>query len=178
MGPPEPVVCRSALERSLETCSEVGFPVAVDKTEGPASQITFLGIELDSEACQLRLPQGTLEKLRDMVAKWSRRKVCTKRELQSLAGYLSHACKVVRPGRRFLGGVFGLISQFRRQNHMVRLNAEFRADLEWWHVFVGSWNGVSMMLKERACSPRQCKFGVMHRDIGVVEPSGGLSGSR
>ena len=64
VGPPEPVVCCSALERSLETCSEVGFPVAVDKTEGPASQITFLGIELDSEACQLRLPQGKLEKLR------------------------------------------------------------------------------------------------------------------
>ena len=36
-------------------------------------------------------------------------RVCKDSELQSLAGHLNHACKVVRPGRRFLRGVFGLI---------------------------------------------------------------------
>ena len=28
---------------------------------------------------------------------------------------------------------------------MIRLNAGFRADLEWWHAFVADWNGVSMI---------------------------------
>ena len=28
---------------------------------------------------------------------------------------------------------------------MIRLNSAFRADLEWWHVFTSTWNGVSMM---------------------------------
>ena len=107
--------------------------------------ITLLGIELDSVRLQLRLPRGKLEKLRELVAKWRRRKVCTKKELQSLAGHLNHACKVIRPGRCFLRGLFDLISQFRRQDHMIRLNSAFRADLEWWHVFATSWNGVSMM---------------------------------
>ena len=41
------------------------------------------------------------------------------KELQSLASYLNHACKVVRPGRRFLRGVFGLLSQFRKRDHMI-----------------------------------------------------------
>ena len=31
---------------------------------------------------------------------------------------------------------------------MIRINSSFRADLEWWYVFVASWNGVSL-LKER-----------------------------
>ena len=92
-----------------------------------------------------------------------------KRELQSLASHLSHACKVVRPGRRFLRGVFGLLSLFRKRNHLVRLSGAFRADLEWWSVFAESWNGVSMMLDlELKCRLQVYTFGVMHRDRGAV----------
>lgn len=36
---------------------------------------------------------------------------------------------------------------------MIRLNAAFRADVEWWHVFVSDWNGVSMMLKRGLSVP-------------------------
>lgn len=45
-------------------------------------------------------------------------------------------------------GVFGLLSQFERKAHPIRLSAALKADLEWWHVFASSWNGVSMMLPE------------------------------
>jgi len=76
-----------------------------------------------------------------------------KQELQSLAGHLSHVCKVFRPGRHFLRGIFGLLSQFRKQDHMICLNAAFRPDMEWWHVFVPLWNGVSVMLEECLRSP-------------------------
>ena len=147
------VVCQQALSVALGTCEEVGCPVAGEKTEGPATVITLLGVKLDSIQFQLRLPQDKLKKLREMVAKWRSRKLCSKRELQVLAGHLCHACKVVRPGRRFLRGIFGLLSQFRRRDHMIRLNAAFRADLEWWHAFAGGWNGVSMMLEDILRSP-------------------------
>jgi dTDP-4-amino-4,6-dideoxygalactose transaminase len=66
--------------------------VAGEKTEGPTTLITLLGIELGSINLQLKLPWEKLEKLKELVAKWRQRKVCTKRELQSLAGHLSHAC--------------------------------------------------------------------------------------
>ncbi len=78
-----------------------------------------------------------------------------KRELQSLASHLSHACKVVRPGRRFLRGVFGLLSLFRKRNHLVRLSGAFR---EWSCVFAES--GVSMMLDfgvKGRCYHKKCK---------------------
>jgi len=142
------------------------MPVAGEKTLGPATELALLGIELDSELLQLRLPPGKLEKLKQLVKAWRKRKGCSKRELQSLEGHLNHACKVVRPGR-FLRGIFGLISQFGRRDHMIRLNAAFRADLEWWHVFVCSWNRVSMML--RVCSHQDLRFGVMPLVCGDVE---------
>ena len=70
---------------------------------------------------QLRLPPEKLKKLRELVARWRMRKSCTKKELQSLMGDLNHAGKVIRPGRRFLSeGVFRLLSQFHRRDHMIR----------------------------------------------------------
>ena len=145
VAPPASPMCKENLGVALGICEELGFQVASEKTEGPATRITLLGIEIDSELWQLRLPQGKLQKLQELVERWRHRKACTKRDLQSLAGHLNHACKVVRPGRRFLRGVFGLLSQFHRRDHMIRLNSAFRADMEWWHVFASSWNGVSMM---------------------------------
>lgn len=153
VGDPKSTECSHHLTIALETCVQTGFTVKAEKTEGPATKIILLGIELDSELLQLRLPQDKLDKLRELVAKWRKRKGCTKRELQSLAGYLNHACKVIRPGRRFLRGVFGLMSQFHKQDHMIRLNTAFRADMEWWHVFASSWNGVSLMRDATLNSP-------------------------
>ena len=145
VGSPRTTECQEGLQIALDTCCRLGFPVADEKTVGPATLITFLGIEVDSVGMQLRLPMVKLKKLKELVASWRKRKGCRKRELQSLAGHLNHACKVVRPGRRFLRGIFGLLSQFGRRDHMIRLNAGFRADLEWWHAFVADWNGVSMI---------------------------------
>ena len=127
MGDPKSPQCGHYLTTALETCEESGFSVKAEKTEGLSTKITLLRIELDSELPQLRLPQDQLAKLRELVAKWRMRKGCTKRELQSLAGYLNHACKVIRPGRRFLRGVFGLLLQFHKQDHMIRLNTAFRS---------------------------------------------------
>ena len=58
---------------------------------------------------------------------------------------LRHACKVVRPGKRFLRGIFQLLAACHRKHHYIRLSAAFRADLEWWHSFLGEWNGTSLL---------------------------------
>ena len=108
VGSPNTQQCRRDLEISLATCEEAGCPVAGEKTEGPTTVITLLGIELDSIQIQLRLPQEKFKKLKKLVNSLRKRTGCKKRKLESLAGHLSHACKVVRPGRRFLQGIFGL----------------------------------------------------------------------
>ena len=63
--------------------------------------ITFLGIEIDTMAMQLRLPANKLAELRNLVKQWMQWKSCLKKDLQSMAGKLQHACKVVRLGRTF-----------------------------------------------------------------------------
>ena len=132
VGPPKSKVCIEGLEIALQTCQEVSFQVSQEKTVGPVSVITILSIEIVSVRLEMRLPAEKLTKLRVLLNSWRRQKSCSRRELQSLAGHLNHACKVVHPGRRFLRGIFALLSHFERQDHPLHLNALFRADIEWW----------------------------------------------
>jgi hypothetical protein len=41
-----------------------------DKTEGPSTRLTVLGIEVDSTAMTLRLPEEKLVKLRALLTEW------------------------------------------------------------------------------------------------------------
>ncbi len=94
--------CAHNLENLLGTFRELRVPIAQHKVKGPATCLTFLGIEIDSMTMELRLPQGKLEAIQVLLREWQLKRHGTRRELESLLGHLGHACKVVRPGRRFL----------------------------------------------------------------------------
>ena len=70
LGPAGSSECKDALEITLATCESVGLPVVPEKTGGPTTCLTFLGIELDTVACQLRLPQDKLDNLHSSVSQW------------------------------------------------------------------------------------------------------------
>ena len=53
----------------------------------------------------------------------------TKRELLSLIGSLSFACKVVKPGRMFLRRLIDLSTSVTNLNHHISLSSEARADI-------------------------------------------------
>ena len=144
-GEPHSSECSQALSKALAICARLGIPVAVQKTEGPTCVLVFLGIELDTSAGTLRLPQAKLSRLQEEIQRWLGRRVCTKRELLSLIGQLQHACCVVRPGRSFLRRMIGLAKVARELHHRIRLNKDFRSDLQWWACFLPDWNGISMM---------------------------------
>lgn len=127
--------------------NELGIPVAEKKTEGPATSLTFLGILIDTVAMQLRIPEAKLGRLQELTTHWMAKKACTRRELESLLGHLSHAATVIHPGRVFLRSLFSLLPLAKKPNHFVRLNRVARADLQWWSCFLQSWNGVSILVQ-------------------------------
>lgn len=47
--------------------ADFGVPLALEKTEGLVTAITFLGIEIDSEQMECRLPGDKLWDLRQVV---------------------------------------------------------------------------------------------------------------
>ena len=118
-------------------------PLAHHKSEGPASSLTFLGIGIDTVHFQLSLPAEKPERLQTLLRQWLPRRACTRKELDSLIGHLSHAATVIRPGRIFLRPLFSLMSRGSNPSHFVRLNVEVRADIAWWQCLLQHWNGRS-----------------------------------
>ena len=156
IGPASSSYCEEALHTTLQLCSELGLQVADEKTEGPATIITFLGIEIDCYRHQLRLPQEKLRDLTRLLNHWmlhhhssghttTPRRTGTKRDLLSLIGLLNHAATVVRPGRTFLRSLIDASTTVGHLDHHVTLRAHARADIAWWHTFVSTWNGTSFL---------------------------------
>lgn len=156
VGHPDSDECARFLSTLISLCARLGLPIASEKLVGPICVLAFLGIEIDTLNMQLRLPHAKLVELRTLIRSWLGRKACSKRELQSLTGKLQHACKVVKPGRSFLRRMFELLGGIRKAHHQVRLNLSFRSDLVWWDTFLESWNGVSVLRRQR--SPDQHLF--------------------
>ena len=72
------------------------MPIVNHTTEGPATCLVFLEIEMDTVASDLRLPRDKLQRLQVLLRQWGNRKVCCGKKLESLVGLLNHVCKVVR----------------------------------------------------------------------------------
>ena len=83
IGTPGSGDCATTLQLAEKTCAELGVPLAMEKREGPAESLVFLGIVLDSASMGFRLPQDKLQQLCSMVDEWAQRQSCTKRELLS-----------------------------------------------------------------------------------------------
>ena len=146
LGPAGTLVCAHSLNVILQASLDIGIPLAPEKCEGPTTCIIFLGIELNSITMTARLPDVKLLELRTTIVAWKNKKFCTRKELESLVGKLSHACVVVALfGRTFLQRL--LITDLRRSSKpnqkLIRLTKQARLDLHWWDKLLPVWNGIS-----------------------------------
>ena len=154
IGAPQSEECAHNVAIMNTVCDETGIPIEPEKTKGPATSITFLGIEIDTVALEICLPHDKLSVLKSTLQTWRGRKACRKRELLSLIGTMLHASKAVRAGRTFLRRLIDLSTVVKHLDHFVRLSLSARADLEWWYRYSTSWNGVSMMLAVNKANPQ------------------------
>ena len=127
----------------LALCDNLGVPVAMDKLENPASTWTFLGITLDTVHQELHLQcADKLRQISPTVTNWLGRCTAPKRELLSLIGKLAFAARVIPAGCLFCWWLFQLSSWVEKLHHHIYMSAEAREDLQWWHNFLPSWNGI------------------------------------
>ena len=145
MGPPQSSICYKNLEVVKDVCAQLGIPLALEKVEGPSESLPFLGITLDTQSMEARLPADKLKRIVTLVSSWLTRKKATKREILSLVGLLQHATKVVKPGRTFITRMYATAAKVKKLSYYTRLTKEFRSDLQWWHMFLTKWNGISFL---------------------------------
>ena len=84
VGLPDSPVYGSNMQKLCDTCTELRIPVAKEKTVGSTTCLTFLGIKVDTDLLEQRLPQEKLQRVKQMVQEWMGRKAARRRKLKSL----------------------------------------------------------------------------------------------
>ena len=129
---------------------DLGLEESVDKAEAPTTLITYLGVEFDSVAMEMRVPPSKLQEVKSEIQLWLRRTVISKKELQSLLGKLFWVGRVVKHSRVFLGRMLDQLRSMAGQpdNKKVKLLPETKKDIRWWANFLDHYNGIEMITNE------------------------------
>ena len=77
--------CLDDMHKMSSMFSELGIPLADDKTVDLSQVVTYLGIEIDSVSQSIRLLQEKYDELHKLLQSWRGKKKCTKHELLSLS---------------------------------------------------------------------------------------------
>ena len=129
IGPPNSHSCQRNLSLLVEVCTMLGIPLTLDKVVGPSTALEFLGIVLDTERMEARLPRDKLSRIQTAIVEWLNKRSTTKWEILSLVGVLQHAAKVVRTGRTFICCMYSVAVKVQELDYFTRLNKEFKSDL-------------------------------------------------
>lgn len=146
VGPPASKTCALLLATLQHMAGTFGIPLARDKTEGPTTVLSFLGIVIDSEAMECRLPEDKLVALRREIRTTVALRKIQLRGLQSLLGKLNFACRIIPMGRVFCRRLSAATAGIRSPHHFIRMTSEHRADLKVWDNFLSTYNGKSLWL--------------------------------
>lgn len=133
--------CEKMLFTLIRLLRELGFNISWKKVVGPTQRITFLGVDIDTQACTLSLGNDKIQQLRQKLQQFQRKQRASKQQLQSLAGSLNWASCVVRGGRFFLRRILDAQKPLQQQKHKTRLTKAFHEDLQWWLSFLTVFNG-------------------------------------
>ncbi|CAG2215071.1 unnamed protein product [Mytilus edulis] len=124
--------------------NRLNVPLAANKTMGPLTCIEYLGIVLDTDKLEARLPANKVERICKFIISIIQKSTCTKRELLQLLGHLNFASRVIVPGRSFVSYLIKLSTKVKELHFYVNLRKECRVDLEFWLRFLHNWNGINM----------------------------------
>ena len=142
VGVATPDVARHSFDALRDMLAQLGLDVSVKKLISPATAAICLGVNIDTCAGTVSIPNQKLRQICDMVNQWGDKKFCSKRQLQSLLGYLLYIHKCVKPSRTFLNRMLGLL----RDNYdkkTITLTQDFKRDLRWFQRFLTQYNGIS-----------------------------------
>lgn len=133
--------CNKLMNCFSSTCTELGIPLADDKSVGPVTVLTFLGLEIDSEEMLIKIPQNKLDSLIETLEGFLEKNRITLKELQSLVGSLNFFGKAIRSSRAFNRRFYDLTMHANKPHHYIKLNNETKEDLRMWLRFLRSYNG-------------------------------------
>ncbi|XP_031760883.1 uncharacterized protein LOC116412005 [Xenopus tropicalis] len=134
-------VCQLLLSTFQFFMQKFGFPLSKEKTEGPTTVLSFLGIEIDTAALVFRLPEDKLQKLKVTISEIQAAKKVTLRSMQSLLGLLVFSRRIMPIAHVFSLRLSLSTRGIKQPHHFIRITKQLREDLKVWQTFLEKYNG-------------------------------------
>ena len=113
------------------------------KLVAPATQVTCLGILIDTVKGTLSILPEKLEEINVTVRQWLSKNVVSKHQLQSILGLMLYVHKCVKPARVFINRMLELLRSAHATQRII-LTTDFKCNLQWFAMFLPQYNGISM----------------------------------
>ena len=131
----------------ISVLENLGFYIHRGKLILPAKVVKFLGFRLDSRQMKVFVPQDKVLDVLALIRQAASAKWLPLKTWERLVGKLSFIAKAVYGGRTFLRRLIDLTVLLKRQNKRgCRASRPALADLRWWRLFLGQWNGQALIL--------------------------------
>ena len=124
---------------TIEFLQHLGLQVAKNKLQPPSPVVKWLGVRIDVEQNSLSIPADKLDQIKTCMARASRKKTITVKQLQRLVGLANHLAKITRAARIF---ICRLLAALRAStSNYIKVTSHIRADLAWFATYLRGANG-------------------------------------
>lgn len=130
-----------------------GLDESLEKACFPSTEMVFIGVLFNTETMTLKVTPERLAEIQSLVLLWLGKDKATLKELQSLLGKLNFVAHCVKPARIFICRLLNWLRRIQYFSDAQPIPLETKKDLQWWHHFLPSYNGVSMMDLESWSNP-------------------------
>ena len=124
----------------------IGVKEAQNKAIAPSVMVVFLGILFNTMSMTLQITRERLTEIQTILKEWLKKDFASLRELQSLLRKLNFASSTARSGRIFVSRLINELKTYNGDDqHRKRVSAETKQDIRWWHKFMESFDGITIM---------------------------------
>ena len=130
---------------------DIGLLESKSKACPPSTTMTYLGVKFNTVDMCMHVDDEKVTELKTELAKWSKKTVAKKHELQSILGKLLWVSRTVRFSRVFVCRIIAEIRKLPRQAAKTILSNDIRKDFLWWEKYIEVFSGVEMIPPTTVC---------------------------
>lgn len=116
--------CSQLMADFLEICSDLGVPLAKQKTIGPTTLLIYENLEIDTQNMTVKIPQEKRISLRSQMQSIAIQTKVTLKQLQELTSLLNFCVRAIPAGRAFLRRLYDASCGLKKPHHRRRVNNE------------------------------------------------------
>ena len=134
-------LCDAQINKFIELCNFISFPVNIEKTFWGTTRLVFLGFLIDMALQMVFIPVEKIQKVNQMLDHLfeEKKKKTSLKKLQSLAGFLNFLSRCVKPGRAFTRKFYVKVTELEgrlKPHHNIAITSELRKDMQMWKEFL------------------------------------------